>query len=498
MNLIPGHKTRQELQALQGDFRELQETARSQAENYSALAKIADGLKQKSELQALQIDDITTATSLKEKKFVGNAYRDYFTTIKEIANKYEGTAEWGVLQTGNIIDVRAAFIIGQGVAAIPSSKEYKDSPEMDFIKAFFEYNDLDREMAQEFAKEAEIEGCFLGQLSWNEEDQMVSLQFQSRVDRAYTIAHKPRDYAWYTSATWREADKSLDTVLEEPNFVYIRFGGRVHRVNNPMPKIGKCLTQIESIDKGLRDWREINNLFASPIPIIECADEKSAAAMAAKVASINWKLRKVVTIVGKLSINSPDMAGGVDSLEREIIANAKMVSGTTGCPIGFMGFGDLTTKLGSGSDITSDIVAASTSRERTAWIGGYTQIIQKAIALYNVNSKMTPLDPEAVKVIIPFVTAEAWARIVDVYLPLFMADAIGLETLLSQIPNMDVDAEIEKQEAKKAEEEAAALERFDKSNLNPDNQDDQNNLTSSNAQDNQGKPGGNFNQRGTK
>ena len=222
MSIIPGHKTRQALQALRGELTDL---------------------RGKSELQALVIDDITTATRLNEKKFVGNAYRDYISTIREIASKYEGTAEWGVLQTGNIVDVRAAFIIGQGVAAIPSSKEFKDSPEMEFVRAFFEYNDLDREMAQEFAKEAEIEGCFLGQLSWNDDDKQVSLQFQSRVDRAYTITHKPKDYSWYQTATWKEDKALTDTVLKEPDFVYARFGGRVHRVNNPMPKVGKCLTQ---------------------------------------------------------------------------------------------------------------------------------------------------------------------------------------------------------------------------------------------------------------
>ena len=437
-------KTQRELQALRGEM---------------------TSLREKSELQALVIEDITTATRLAEKKFIGNAYRDYLTTIKEIASKYEGAAEWGVLQTGNVIDVRAAFIIGQGVAAVPSSPDFKGSPEMEFVKAFMEYNDLDREMAQEFAKEAEIEGCFLGQLAWNDEDQMISLQFQSRVDRAYTITHKPKDYAWYTTAAWKESGAVLDTILEEPDFVYVRFGGRVHRINAPMPKVGKCLTQIESIDKALRDWREINNLFASPIPVIECTDEKSAEAMAAKVAGINWKLRKVITIVGKLSINSPDMQGGVDSIDKEIIVNAKMVSGTTGCPIGFMGFGDLTTKLGSGSEITSDLINASTSKERTTWIGAYTQIIRKAMALYNANSKLTPLDPEAVKVIIPFVTSEAWARIIDIYLPLYNSSAISLEALLSQIPNMDVEAEMEKQ----AEKDAKSLERFNKSNLNPDN-----------------------------
>jgi hypothetical protein len=439
MSIIPGSKIRRELQALHSEFEELR------AEN---------------QLQALIIDDITTATASGANKYVGNVYKDYQSTIKEIAAKYEGNSEWGVLQTGNIIDVRAAFIIGQGVAAVPVSKEDKNSPEMEFIKAFFDYNDLDREMAQEFAKEAEIEGCFLGNLIWDETDKMVSLRFRSRVDTSYTIITDPKDYAWYKQATWKEGGAAANTTIEEPDFVYARFGGRVHLPNRPMPKTGKCLTQIESIDKALRDWREINHLFVGPIPAVECANAADAKAMSAAITKINWKLRKMIAIAGKLVFVQPDLRGGSEALEKEIITNAKMVSGTTGVPIGFMGFGDLTTKLGAGSEITSDVIMASTSKERSTWVGKYSEVIVKAMEIWNEKSGMTKLDPTRFKVVIPFITAETWQRIADDYLPLYTAGAISLETLLAQVPNVDVDAEMERQAAK----DAGALKKFTEDN----------------------------------
>ncbi len=452
MNIIPGSRTRRELQALRNDFDLLR------GENKD--------LREVNELQALVIDDITTAQK-SGNKYRGNIYQEYLTTIQEVAKKYEGTAEWGVQLTGNIIDVRAAFIIGQGVAVIPSEKQYKDSEEMKFVKAFFDYNDLDREMAQEFAKEAEIEGCFLGQLFWEETDQMVSIRFQSRVDRAYTIITDPKDYASYQKATWKEPNATVDTVLEESNFVYARFGGRVHLPNCPIPKIGKCLTQIESIDRALRDWREINNLFAAPITTIECQDDRAAAAMAERVKSINWKLRRVNVIVGKFTISSPSMEG-VASLENEILTNAKMTSGTTGCPIGFMGLGELTTKLGAGSEITSDLITAGTSKERATWIGKYTEVISKAMKVRNANSALTALEPSRVKVVIPFITAEAWKRVTETYLPLYTADAIDLATLLAQVPNVDADAEMDKA----AERQAKALEKFTEQNKDKEDPDE--------------------------
>jgi len=455
---ITGRKTKQALEAMRGDFQKLRET---------------------NELQALLIDDITTAQKNDGKVYAGNEYREYMATIREIAKKYDGEAEWGVLQTGNIIDVRSAFIIGQGVAAIPADKEFKKSDEMKFIQDFFAYNNLDREMAQEFAKEAEIEGCFLSHLVWNEKDQQVSIQFRSRVDKNYNVHHVENDYSWYDSVAWKEKGSSTDTVLEEADFVYARFGGRIHQPNKPIPKVGKCLTQIEALDKALRDWREINHLYVAPIPTIECANAADAKAMNAATANINWKLRKMVVIAGKINYVSPSLQGGNEALEKEITTNAKMISGTTGTPVHFLGLPDLMSNRAT-ADNLMELVTASTSKERSIWTGTYSEIIEKSMLVRNKNSTKAPLDPSRYKVLIPYVTEAAWKRIVDVFLPAYTADAISLEAFLSQIPGIDVDTEMEKA----AERDAVALERFNKSPLNPDNQD-KNANTTENPNDNQ-------------
>ena len=144
-----------------------------------ALRNDLDEVRQLAQTQALLIDDITTAQTTTS-TYRGNAYVNYGTAVKELARKYEGTATWGVFPTTNLVDIRAAFIIGQGVSVYPVDKlKSKAEKEMEFVKAFFDYNDIDREMAQEFAKEAEIEGRFLGQLFWDEKAQMPSVRFRA-------------------------------------------------------------------------------------------------------------------------------------------------------------------------------------------------------------------------------------------------------------------------------------------------------------------------------
>ena len=423
------------------------------------------------EIEGFVVDDVSDRATSGTSRYSGNSYTSYEAIIEELAAKYQAKSKWGNVQAGNIVDTRAAFIIGQGLAVSPVGLDGKDadpeSKEMKFAKEFMEYNDLDREMIQEYAKEGEIEGCFLGVLAWVEEDQQVSLRFMSRVETKYTVIHPKNDYSWYQRIEWKEG--SEPKVLQEEEFIYARFGGRVHKPNEPTPKVGKCLTEIEGLAQALRDWREINRLFGSPVPHIQCATAEEAKAMkdAIKDVANNWRARKLFAHTGQLLFLSPsgDSQAGI---EREIITRAKMISGATGCPVAFMGFGDLTTKLGSGSEVTSDQVESSTSKERLIWVGTYQQIIQKAMAIRNTNAKTTPLDPGRVKVSIPRVSPETWARINETWIPLLTAGAVSTQTVLEQIPNVDPAKEMERLKAEKDEN----MERFEKNLKDEDTEDD--------------------------
>lgn len=408
------------------------------------LQALLDETRQLVKAQALIIDDVTTVQSADSKTYRGNKYRTYSAAVLELARKYEGTADWGVLQTGNIIDVRAAFIIGEGVNVYASGDNKKEATnELEFAKNFIEYNDIDGEMVQEFAKEAEIEGRFLGQLFWDEEAKMVSVRWRSWTTSKYTVITDPNDYSKFESASWINLGGTTQTI-KEPDFVYSRFAGRVNQPNMPYPKVAKCLGQIEGLDKALRDWEEISRLYAAPIPHIECETAEQAKYMADAIEAVakNFKIKKLFAHTGKLGYASPDTAG-MEYLENLIITLAKMISGTTGCPIGLMGLGDLTTKLGSSSEITADQLTATTSKERETWIGTYSEILSKAMVISNGKSGKTRLDPSRIEVNIPLITNETWKRIADVWLPLRLSNSLSLKTFLSKIPRVDVAEEMD-------------------------------------------------------
>lgn len=414
------------------------------------------------EIFALKIADLESD----ESKYVGNAYTSYDNAVAEIERKYNAVANWGVVLTGNIIDLRAAFIIGNGLKIRPTVSKAEAMAELEWCDDFFAYNKLDRELTQELAKEAEIEGKIAIKLAvekvdgWRDHQNMVSMRFISWSDRKYEIKAAENDYMKYEELKWNptgtDPTKKISTTsetLKEPYFVYNKFGGRITDPNQAQPKIMKCLTQIDDIDHALRDWREINRLFSAPVPDLSCEDEEAATQANERTADFNFKIKKMLIHArSDFNFKGPDMAGVV-SLENEIMTKAKIVSGTTAIPIHFLGFLDLLRNRATGEN-TREIVIGGTSKERIIWIGTYSEVIEKAMKLYNEANKKKSgsLDPEKVALDIPVYTPEQWDHIEKVLIPMYLGGALSIDYLLSQVPGLDVDEEMERLERKKEDD----------------------------------------------
>jgi len=420
-------------------------------------------------IQELIVDNIL-AVQEKDATYTGNRYKDYNSAVTELANKYSGTADWGVLQAGNIIDLRAAYIIGQGlkVSKVEGEDGEDATPEYEFAQRFIDKNELDHELAQDLAREAEIEGkTLIKLLPVNSDDESaiegtdIVMRWISWTTNKYTVNMSPSDYLQLENVTWNPAGGSLVTLNPE-QCVYKRFAGRLDIPNETMPRTAKCLTQIENLDMALRDWRQIDKLYAAPTPHVECADAAQAKQINEAMDKVNWKIGKFFAHTGKFEYAQPS-SEGQKAIESEIITLMKVISGTTGVPLNALGCPELTTKYGADSQGMLDMISMSTSKEREVWRGAYQEIIEKAMRMWNAKTGRTPLRPELVRIDIPVVTAEQWERLVSTWLPMKNSDVITLKTMLNQVPGLDVEAEL----AAKEEEDAGAMERFNAQKIAP-------------------------------
>jgi len=117
-----------------------------------------------------------------------------------------------------------------------------------------------------------------------------------------------------------------------------------------------------------------------------------------------------------------------------------------------------------------ELIQLSTDKERDAWRGGYTELGQKAIVMYNEKFNQN-LKPEACEFTIPFSSSATLSYIEKVYLPMFMAGAMSLEQLLSYLTNVDVDKEtLRIKEAEKAKQELEQKQLREQKELDVANQ----------------------------
>ena len=415
--------------------------------NAGALAKIQKEHLALKSVHAQLSSDFLTLKGDVDLAYKGNMYGTYEAAVLEIDKKYSGTADWGVLQVGNIIDIRAAFIIAEGVQVTDATDDKSAEQELEFCEAFLSYNDLDREMAQDFAKEAEIEGKILMKLAWDDDDEQVQARYVSWTSKKYEVIVDPQDYTWYKQVKWRTME-GKEELLEEPVFVYKKFGGRVNKPNEAAPKVMKCLTQIEDLDKALRDLREINRLFAAPILNVKFESPTDAKQAQEDLDKMNWKIKKALCTTGDLTYVQPD-ASGVNGLVNEITNLAKVISGATGVPVHFLGLPDLMSNRATAENLM-ELVYASTLKERQIWIGAYKEMLTKAMTMYNEKTglaqKTTALDPSKINVDIPYISEKNWSIVRDIFVPLAIGGIISKEMLLAKLPGVNAEEELARDE----------------------------------------------------
>ena len=389
----------------------------------------------------------------------GNPYRTYQGAITALAQKYEGTAQYGVNQIRNIIDIRSAFIIGQGIQ-LNCEDEKLYSRELEFINDMIRYNNFDEEMPQELAKEAEIEGRSLVKLIPNKEKQNVDIRYVSYNTNNYTVISSPDDYQKYLKVTGKtrssgntiDGYKYVELNLDASEFVYKKFAGRVDKVNDIMPKTAMVLRHCEDLDKALCDWREANYFFAVPTPYFKCVDVNEIKTTAAKINEVNWRVGKA--FIGTADFKMVEISGsGMNSIKEEILALAKFISGATGVPVHFLGLPDLMSNRAVSTDLF-EFINASTNKERHIWEGFYEELFDKALLMANKEFKRNYATGK-IKAKILSITESQIRQLAEIWLPLYSAGVVDLRYILGKIPDIDVEEQISSQEE-------SALKMFEK------------------------------------
>lgn len=396
--------------------------------------------------------DVLTGSVFTDSSYSNNRYFGVDSVITELARKYDGTSPWGCMLTGNIVDFRSSVIVGTG-PQYKLNKEIVDvekSPMNLWLEKFWEVNQLDHEYPQDLALMAELEGKCLVQLIWDDEEKIVRLLHHSYVGQPYVVINVDKNPLEIEMVVVKETTGKKGFSIPASECVYKKFGGRHGDLNVSLPKIGRCITQIENIDMAFRDWREINRLYGSPIPMFFFKTPQAVQQFTAWMENKNWKIKRFIALAeAEFKYAVPD-SSGLDGIEKEIQRLACFISGATGYPLQFL-LPDMLSNRSTSENIMESALA-QTSKERIVWKGFYQELIEKAFEMYKANAKLTAFDASMVTIDIPIMTDEQWNRLTTVYMPLSKMGKISDETLLGLVPGIDVQAEMDAKEERDKEE----------------------------------------------
>lgn len=315
-----------------------------------------------------------------------NAFTNYDTQVRETYRKYNGWSSFGTQQTRAVIDLRTAFIGGEGV-----SVSCKDERTADWIEKFLQYNKFTGPAFTEAVKGTEMAGHALFIMKPSEWFDGTLYTKVLRVPYKTETPFRPV----FNDTLTREAIVDIEIKRDGEwvsagfrNFVYVKTGGDDANSRGPTTRVGVVLTDLENYDRAIRDMRRNNHVFARITPHFKTEGQNDATSLAANLAKDNWKIGKSYIGPADLQYKTPGQ-GAHDNLKTELVSTVKTISSVTGVPVHWLGYVDLMSNRSTAQSLY-EMIKNATILERNIWEDSIFELIAMAQEMY-VNAGGTEL-----------------------------------------------------------------------------------------------------------
>ncbi len=363
-----------------------------------------------------------------------NAYTTYDSQVAETYNKYNSFASFGSQQTRAVVDLRTAFIAGEGI-----SISCEDDSTASWIEDFISKNRLNGNHFINAVKGSEMAGqslLLLRPSPWVDGSLYVKV---SRVPYTITAPYKPV----YKDPLLREEVEDILVRRDGQwvsfgfsNFIYVRTGGDDTNNGGPVTRIGVVLTDVENYDRAIKDMRRNNHIFARITPVFETANAEDTKALRAELNQMKWVIGKAFIGSAKFSYATPGQ-GAHENLAAELASTIKTVSSVTGIPVHWLGWVDLMSNR-STAETLYEFIKNATIDERIEWQNAIHNLILKAQELYiNAGGTELPgLNPDY-QVSLPLIDFGNFMERVRGLNLAYADQAISIDDYRNMIPGID-------------------------------------------------------------
>lgn len=308
-----------------------------------------------------------------------NAFLTYDSQVAETYRKYNGFSSFGSQQARTVIDLRTAFIAGEGISV--SCEKEKTAK---WIENFIELNQLSGPGFMNAVKGAEMAGqsLFILKEAINPLDMLTYIK-ASRIPYHIGQPYKPiyidpilndeiKDILIKKNGFWES--------LGLENFIYVRTGGDDANSEGPSTRVGIVLTDLENYDRAIKDMRRNNHIFARITPVFETTNETESKNLRAKLNELRWKIGEAFIGTAKFKYETPQ-SGAHQNLSMELASTIKTISAVTGVPVHWLGYVDLMSNRSTAESLY-ELIKNATILERQIWERALYCMIQKAQIMY--------------------------------------------------------------------------------------------------------------------
>jgi len=363
-----------------------------------------------------------------------NAYTNYDSQVAETYKKYNSFASFGCQQTRAVIDLRVAFICGEGI-----SISAKDENTSEWIEDFLEKNSLNGTNFINAIKGSEMVGqsLFLLKPSFWQGDELFikSLRIPYRTIMPYKPVYSdPLATDEVVGIMIKKDGIWIDTGYT--NFIYVRTGGDDCNSEGPVTKVGVILTDLENYDRAIKDMRRNNHIFARITPTWKTTSDGETASLSNKLNQAKWKIGQAFIGKSTFTYETPGTTAH-DNLKSELAATIKTVSGVTGIPVHWLGWVDLMSNRATAESLY-ELIKSKTIIERVEWQSGLRKMIIKAQELYinNGGQALNKLDRNF-QVRLPLIDFGSFLEQVRGWSLAYADEAISMDDYRNNIPGID-------------------------------------------------------------
>lgn len=384
-----------------------------------------------------------------------NPYRAKNTKVQEIKRKFKGEADFGNQIIQRLVNLRVAFSVPNRLFIITnpefdgSKGEVNDVKE--YINNFMALNSLDSALPRDLAREVEFEGQVATRIVWDPKEKLPRLKYYPQAETGYAV-EATSDFLVNSNLQLKFTHNGKEKVIRNDEFSFIAFNDQLN-VFIGYPTCGNVLVTAENIDKDLRDWRKLNHLFGHPTPHFRCEKEEDAKAVNNMIRSTGWKVGTAFATNSDFKLVGPSGVEG-QMLMLSIQTGAKILSAHTGIGIHFIGFANVLSNRAT-ADSMGEPTEVVLHSEIASWIKFYTDVFKKAIRLRNKHLNKELPEDAVLPRLVPL-TDRQFKALKDIYMPLADNDHISEHTLLSKIPDIDAEEEVDKIKREEKEKEKKA------------------------------------------